>query len=320
MIRVNSTRPLHHAWGRLSKTKHMHACMISEQKITHSIACCFCCVLACFGQVPWFKLVGWTFKLPSALPPSMWCRLHAFHLPIVFLDNWFHGLLMQHCGLNACMTMHMYVSWSCYSVLAGQGLKAVLESNSWNIFWFLASGQDMEEASQTVEVVHAWLEHCVHACFFFVAARSGRLWWRESQEDCHFQATSWRSQGLIMFAIACMLDFAWVKTCCQEQSWSVARTVSHAAGAATAKENPLCIMHDFAYWQVSERTLRRLEEAGWWIYFFMKPKPCMRIHTRMSFTHDVLTIFCSCLVQDEDISQVLSSLAALAPSQDQTHA
>ena len=124
-----------------------------------------------------------------------------------------------------------------------------------------------------------------------------------------------------MFAIACMLDFARVKTCCQEQSWSVARTVSHAAGAATAKETPLCIMHHFAYWQVSEGTLRRLEEAGWWIYIFlMKPKPCMRIHTRMSFTHDVLTIFCSCLVQDKDISQVLSSLAALAPSQDQTHA
>ena len=40
---------------------------------------------------------------------------------------------------------------------------------------------------------------------------------------------------------------------------------------------------------------------------------------RMSFMHDVVTNFCSCLMQDKDISQVLSSLAALAPSQDQKH-
>ena len=41
-------------------------------------------------------------------------------------------------------------------------------------------------------------------------------------------------------------------------------------------------MHDFAYWQVSEGTLRRPEEAGWWIYFFFYEAETMHAH---SYTH-----------------------------------
>ena len=66
------------------------------------------CVLACFGQVPWFKLLGWTFNLPSA-PPHR-CDVICITLALVFLDLCLHGLVMQHLGLNACKTMHVYVS------------------------------------------------------------------------------------------------------------------------------------------------------------------------------------------------------------------
>ena len=47
---------------------------------------------------------------------------------------------------------------------------------------------------------------------------------------------------------------------------------------------------------------------------------CAFMHTYHSRMRDVLLhAFCSCVMQDKDISQVLSSLAALAPSQDSTH-
>ena len=106
--RVNSTRPLHHAWGRLSKTKH--ACMIFEQNPT-CIAMHFrvLCVLPCFGQVPYGSSCWAAPLICQVRSPHrcnvvcMHCILHSCFLIIAFMYSWCSNVGSMHAWSRICM-------------------------------------------------------------------------------------------------------------------------------------------------------------------------------------------------------------------------